>query len=301
MSPRPAVSIITPLLNRAAMLAEALASAAAQRPVAFEHLVVDGGSTDGSREIATKAGATLIEAPGSSIYQALNIGLARARGDIVCLLNSDDRLAPGALAAALEAFASDAALDLVRGRAQVERQDAETWTIVDDGAAQAPAPTLRNVLLGASNINACFFRRDFADRVGPFNPVYRISADREWLARALLSGWRTGGLDRVVYVYRTHPGSLTIGQNKPALATWVREHLAFASQMLAGSGLRGSYRADLRAFFAKETAHLVTLLLVSGNLASAARALVDGFRVDPAWPLHAAGPLADIARRRLSA
>lgn len=292
-------SIITPLLNRAVMLPVALQSLVVQQPIAFEHIVVDGGSTDGAREIALKSGADVIDAPGSSIYDALNIGIDRAQGEIVCLLNSDDRFAPNALTTVLTAFSADASLELVRGRARVEQEGADSWTVIDDGGKEQPAPTLRNVLLGASNINACFFRRDLAARIGPFNTSYRISADREWLTRALLSGARVRGLDEVLYIYRTHADSLTIGRNKPSRAEWVREHLGFAKKMLADRTLKGTQRAELRAFFAKETTHLATLSFSGGRVASGIGVLFDGFRVDPTWPLHAVAPLANIARRRL--
>src|SRR5262245_3613397 len=115
MAQAPAFSILTPLLNRASMLPDMLASVRRQGDVAFEHLVVDGGSTDGSQAIAAGAGATVIDAPGSSIYEALNIGLARAQGGVICLLNSDDVLGDSALAAAARALDANAEVEIARG------------------------------------------------------------------------------------------------------------------------------------------------------------------------------------------
>jgi glycosyltransferase involved in cell wall biosynthesis len=285
------VSIITPLLNRASMLPDALASVAAQG-VAVEHIVVDGGSTDGSQAIAAASGATVIDAPGTSIYEALNLGIARASGDIVCLLNSDDRIAEGAIHAAQEAFAADPALDLVRGRAQVER-DGRTIS-----ESPGEAPTLRNILLDVPNINACFFRATLLRRVGTFNTSYPISADREWLARAALAGAKTQALDRLVYVYREHAASLTIGGGKQATPRWVREHIEWSRALLRDERLLGTDRAAVRAFHAKETAHLALLSAGRGAPLSAARALASGFRTDLLWPLHAAAPIAQVITRR---
>ncbi len=290
------ISIITPVLNRAGMLPDALASAAAQNMPA-EHIVVDGGSTDGSQEIARAAGAVLVDAPGSSIYEAINIGIARARGAYIWLLNSDDVLTPGAFDAAHAAIAADPALDFVRGRARVEKRVDAGWAIADAGGYPDPEPALRTVLLAPPNINACLFRASSMQRFGPFDAKFNVSADRAWMARALMRGARTAGVDRIVYAYRAHEHSLTIGGNKAA--RWVDEHLAFA-RVLMGEAPDDAARRALRAFFGKETAHAAVLALAGGDLAGAGGALGGGFRTDPFWPLYAAGPLADVMARRLS-
>lgn len=301
MSFSPAVSIITPVLNRVSMMPAACASVALQSPASFEHIVIDGGSIDGTREAALDCGARLIDAPGSSLYGAINIGLTNARGEILCLLNSDDRLPAGALDAALQEFQRDASLELVRGRASVEQERNGRWIEIDNGRARDPSLRLRSVLFGPTNINACFFRPALVRRIGALNDAYAISADREWLVRVLLGGARTGSVDRTLYVYRAHAGSLTIGGDKKATAPWLREHRSFARAMLANPSLGNSVRADLRAFFGKETAHLAMLALGRGDLREARDALADAFRVDPLWPMHAARPLANVAMRRARA
>lgn len=296
---RPRLSIITPLLNRAAMLQVALDSVGAQGDAVFEHLVVDGGSTDGSREMVQATKAELVDAPSSSIYEALNIGIARARGDIICLLNSDDRLPRNAMAIAIAAFEQDKELELLRGRAGVEIQIGDTWKRRDEAPPAATVRPLRRVLFGASNINACILARTLVDRIGPFEASYRVSADREWLTRAVLAGAKISEVEDVLYIYRSHAGSLTIGADKPARRAWVREHLAFAAKMLADPKLSAAARADLRAFLGKETVHLALLSVRAGELAEAGRAMAATSRVDASWPLQALGPLADIARRRV--
>lgn len=268
------------------MLSDALDSVTDQLPVACEHLVVDGGSIDGSQAVASASGAHVIDARASSIYQAINIGIAHASGDIIGLLNSDDRLAPGALAAVQAAFAATPSLDLVRGQASIEHLVGNTWLDITNECNQ-PTPHLRQVLLGAPNINACFFRRDLARRIGPFDPRYAISADREWLARALLNGALVAGLAAKVYIYRAHRGSITIGQNKPATTKWVREHLTFSRILMTGNSLAAPDRATLLDFHAKESTRLLALILGGKAPLGSATELVRSFLASPLWPIHA--------------
>jgi glycosyltransferase involved in cell wall biosynthesis len=95
-------TIITPSLNYGRFLGDCLESVAAQQGVTLEHLVIDGGSTDNSTEVA--AGFPHVSwssGPDRGMSDAINKGFDRAKGDWVMWLNADDRLKPGALAAML--------------------------------------------------------------------------------------------------------------------------------------------------------------------------------------------------------
>jgi glycosyltransferase involved in cell wall biosynthesis len=108
-------TIITPSLNYGHFLGDCLASVAGQTGVTLEHLVLDAGSDDNSGEIA--AGfphAVWLQEPDEGMSDAINKGFDRARGDWVMWLNADDRLKPGALAAALTLLENSMA-DVVYG------------------------------------------------------------------------------------------------------------------------------------------------------------------------------------------
>ena len=91
------VSIVIPALNEAAEIGTTLASAISQ-PGPAEVLVVDGGSSDGTAEIAARLGVRTVGAPRGRARQ-MNAGAAAARGDVLLFLHADTRLPPGALAA----------------------------------------------------------------------------------------------------------------------------------------------------------------------------------------------------------
>lgn len=97
----PSLTIITPVLNAAHLLRGCIASSADQD---CEHLFIDGGSTDGGRELLQRFGSLLIDAPGTGIYQAQNVGIEMAQGDWCYFIGADDRLRPGAVVALRQAL-----------------------------------------------------------------------------------------------------------------------------------------------------------------------------------------------------
>lgn len=91
-------TIITPSLNYGRFLGDCLQSVASQDGVTLEHLVIDGGSSDNTAEVASRfRHIQWIQEPDGGMSDAINKGLDRAKGDWVMWLNADDRLKPGVL------------------------------------------------------------------------------------------------------------------------------------------------------------------------------------------------------------
>jgi GT2 family glycosyltransferase/tetratricopeptide (TPR) repeat protein len=131
----PLVTIITPALNAGRWLEEAILSVLHQGYPRLQYVIVDGGSTDATPAILARHRAaidTVIVEPDNGQAEALNKGLARARGELVGWLNADDMLAPGALHAAAAAWlAEPETADILHGPCIVHRDRAPT-------ALQAP-------------------------------------------------------------------------------------------------------------------------------------------------------------------
>ncbi|MDB5282734.1 MAG: glycosyl transferase family 2 [Bacteroidota bacterium] len=114
----PKISIVTVSLNGARYLEECICSILEQDYPALEYIIVDGGSTDGSMDIIRKYAdkiSLVISEPDKGPGEALNKGFAKATGDIMGWLNTDDRLHPKSLFAVAEIFNSFQNVDWMMG------------------------------------------------------------------------------------------------------------------------------------------------------------------------------------------
>ena len=210
----PSITIVTAVLNDAPTIGEALASVGAQEYAGeVEHVVVDGGSTDGTVEILERTeGIRFISEPDEGLSDARNKGIAMARGEVIGVLNGDDRYEPGALAAAGQAFAENPDAEWVTGRC---------WIIDGDGQEiRHPVTVYKNFLLERYSLPlylthnfvsdpSTFAKRDALLEIGGFDTRYRISVDYDvWLKLA-----RRGDpivLDRYLASFRMVEGTLSM-------------------------------------------------------------------------------------------
>ena len=268
-------SIITPTFNRRDMLVEALGSVERQDWPEIEHIVVDGGSTDGTLELVTSRPALrLIGGPDEGIYDALNKGIAAATGDVVCFLNSDDAFEPGALKAAVEGFIEEPACESVCGAARLVAGD-ETIEVYDRDEDKRLI-SARTALLGPAIINARFFRKAALDRIGPFSLTYRISADRDFLMRAVSLGLRTKAIAPLVYTYRRHHGSLSFSGDAAQRPAICQELLTIARTWSEAEAAEPSDRRIARALEGRCLGRLVQQDLAGGRPQDAWRLMLSG-------------------------
>lgn len=222
------VSILTPTLNSAETVRDALASVRNQHgSTPVEHIVIDGGSTDGTVDLVREfTGIRLITGTDANLYDALNKGIAACTHDVVGFLNADDMLLPDAIETVGLAFASDPHTDIACFGARVE--DLEGRVLVTHDRPENRSLDIADLLLRVPVINARFFRRSFLKALDGFDIRFPVAADRDLLVRAALKAPRFSTDSRLVYVYRTHPGSLTLGgaQSRRRI---VEEHLRLAA------------------------------------------------------------------------
>jgi glycosyltransferase involved in cell wall biosynthesis len=183
------ISVITAVFNRASTLAEALRSVRVQTWPQVEHIVIDGGSTDGTLDVLARHGASvsqIVSEPDKGLYDALNKGIRRATGDIVGFMHADDAYAsPHALERVAAAF-EDPAVGAVYGDLVYVNKDDVSRVVRYWRAGQYRRQRLTH---GWMPPHPTFYvRREHYQRFGGFDTRFRIAADYENMLRILWAG-----------------------------------------------------------------------------------------------------------------
>ena len=293
------LSIVTPCLNRACFIAEAIESVLRQDYPAIEHLVVDGGSTDGTLEVVRRyPNIRVVSESDQGVYHALNKGIHLARGEVVGHLNSDDVYADGIFAEVMRRFEEDPELEAVYGGATVfEEASGRRCPMAEYTTADAVSLSFPNITLGVPIINARFFRKRLLSRLGDYDLRYAIAADREFLLRVALANIRAAYLTRPVYHYRQHPGSLSISPGNPRQARILDEYLAIAERYGDLPGIPDALRVVLRQWHTRESVERMLLALRAGECGAALRYVRRGWGRDAAWPAALLGRVLRRVRR----
>ena len=186
MSLNPKFSIITVTYNAASVITPTLQSIAAQRYRNIEFLLIDGGSTDNTVEVARNSGveiATLISERDKGLYDAMNKGIARATGDYLCFLNAGDSFhSPDVLQQMVDAIADKQELpDILYGEtAEVD----EERRFVRMRRLQAPEKlNWRSFRHGMLVCHQAFFAKRTIAPMYDLN--YRLSAVVDWCIRVM--------------------------------------------------------------------------------------------------------------------
>ena len=202
----PRISIVTPVLNACDTIAETIESVLGQAYPDLEYILVDGGSTDGTRDIIRRYADRLdlvIAEPDEGLYDAVAKGFARATGEVLAWLNADDLYLPGALDRVgrhFAAFPEDRVLYFEN-----------LLTVGDWRFANQPLGLvdLRRLLDGHFLFqDGVFFRRVAYDAAGGLDRTLKLAGDWAlWLALARRYPLRR--LDGHVSAFRVRPGQLS--------------------------------------------------------------------------------------------
>jgi glycosyltransferase involved in cell wall biosynthesis len=250
MTGLPSISVITPSYNQGAYLEETLRSVLGQRYPNLQYLVIDGGSTDDSVGIIRRYEAHLaywVSEKDRGQVEAINKGLARADGEVVAFLNSDDVYLPGALLAVGDHFRRHPGCEWVCGE-----------TLFFGEGFPTCRPPVRTPRSAAHCLSwaykaaqpGMFWERAILDR--GFDERWPYDFDHEMYVRLLLAGRVCDHLPLPVAGYRLHPGSKTVAENHRQEEEFdaIAEHY---EPLLRGAGrrwskatryLRSSYRAS---------------------------------------------------------
>ena len=275
------VSVIIPVRNGEAFVADAVESVLAQQDVPAELIVVDDGSTDRTSErLARFAGRiTVASLEGRGVSAARNRGMALAKGDLLVFLDADDLLPPGYLARFVEAAAAAHRADVFHCGWRGTDFDGRVLYGQDLPFDLDSDPFHALVAAGSPPISALAVRRRAATLVGPFDETESVQADWDYWLRLAASGAAFQGVPRNVAIIRRRDDSMsaTAGAQVAVAGLAVLErHLARHQRCPAcihsDGGLLGWQQAVLRSS-ARDFAHRLHLEGRTGRLMGAAVAV----------------------------
>jgi glycosyltransferase involved in cell wall biosynthesis len=182
----PFFSVITVTMNRAAVLERAIRSLQSQEERDFEHILVDGGSSDATAELLQKAETRVdiwLSERDAGIADALNKAIGLASGEWIVLLHSDDQLAPGALRHwKLMAQSGDDADILSCAIRYIDENGRADRDVLPD-----PDGMERRMSMPHPGMAV---KRSLYERIGLFRTDFRVAMDYEFTLRALKLGAR---------------------------------------------------------------------------------------------------------------
>ena len=199
----PMISVVTPSFNSIHTIRETIESVRSQDYPNWEHIIIDGGSKDGTVELLKEYPHLIwVSEKDEGHYHAMNKGILRATGEIINILNTDDCFRPGTLRAVGEAFLQHPQWDALFGDVQyVDGQGREIfrrkeacydYNVIRYGLCYVIHPTL-------------FVRKSVHDQLGLYRHKEFLNAcDFEFILRLGKHGRKVGHVPRLLVNYRFH-------------------------------------------------------------------------------------------------
>lgn len=250
------ISIVTPSFNQSQWLRLALASIADQQGVEHEHIVQDALSDDGTREwLSTEAGVRAYFEKDSGMYDAVNRGFAKARGDLCAHLNCDEQYLPGTLERVQRFFDSHPEVDVLFGDVLIIDQEAQAIAY-----RRVIMPTQSHIRASHLNVYTCamFLRRKVIEAGHLLDSTWRSIGDAVWISGLLDAGMQVSVLPELLSVFTltgqnlsTHD-PVSVGEKAAWQAVMGKPSAAFRAGQIVLHRLRklfaGAYRTRTFAY-----------------------------------------------------
>lgn len=220
------ISVVTPVYNGADTIRSCIESVKSQDYSDLEHIVIDGGSTDGTLDIIREYGLSHTSEPDAGIYDAFNKGVTRANGDIVHILNSDDMYSSAHSVSLVAEHMTTQGLELCHGYAQQVDTTGRSVRRIGKDLHKRELFAKMRVAHPATFVAKSVYRK-----FGTYSVGFRIAADHEFLLRVwdrvkigflpeVLVRMRIGGISTSQFVasYRESMAAAIINGQTPLRA-----------------------------------------------------------------------------------
>ncbi|MCU1250209.1 MAG: glycosyltransferase [Edaphobacter sp.] len=214
MTNTPLISIITPSFNQASFIGEALESVLLQSHDNWEHLVVDGVSTDGTVDLlrhrtanSSQKNMFWISERDNGQSEALNKGFRQAKGEIIGWLNSDDRYRANCFEHVVQGFRDNPEADIIYGDYLLVDESGKVLKIRREIEFNAFILLYHRILYIPTT--ATFFRRRIFDEGSWLDEKLQYAMDLEFFIRLSARGYRFKHIPHLLADFRMQPGSKT--------------------------------------------------------------------------------------------
>jgi glycosyltransferase involved in cell wall biosynthesis len=232
------VSVLMPMRNPGEFLRAAIASVLCQRDAGLELVVIDDGSTDGSRELVAAMAdprIVLVDGPRSGISACLNAGLARVSGEVLMRCDADDLYPPGRIRAQLDWLAAHPGFVGVCAPFDMIGPDGTDVAAPGRHLVDELTDAAERILDGRLRTHLCTFafRREVLATTGAFRAFFETAEDIDFALRLAEAG-PLGFLPVVAYRYRLHDASITHRQASARRLFFEATAYAMSRERLAG-------------------------------------------------------------------
>ena len=273
------VSIITPSYNQAPYLEQTIQSVIGQEYPGIEYLVIDGGSTDNSVEIIQRHAGRLaywVSEKDRGQAEAINKGLARAKGEILAWLNSDDYYLPHTISAAVKCFENNPDVVMVYGDMLAVDEKGQTLNLL-----KYKQLSLEDLLcfqiIGQPSV---FFRRSALEKTGQLDTTFHFMLDHHLWIRLAQQG-RILHVPQIWSAARYHAAA----KNRARAAEFGREGFRVLDWAKGQPGLAEVLSGVERRALASAHRYDARYLLDGGQPASALGAWLRALFIHPATAL----------------
>ncbi len=265
------ISIVTPNYNSGAHIEQTIQSVLSQNYSNFEYIVIDGGSTDKSVQAIEKYSSALkywTSEKDRGQSEAINKGLARATGDIVAYINSDDYYLPAAFDSVAQFFRKNPKVGMVHGGIRyvdvngemIRRQPAREFRWKKAVAHKERMDTIAQPTV--------FWRRSLLDEVGYFDESFHYVMDLDMWTRIAMRA-QIGRLPLEIAAMRMHEQSKTMSSTTSANDQMRRERFRLREKLFENQDLPENLRRKKAWVLTMAAMWLTVECITQGNMAEA--------------------------------
>ena len=287
----PTISIIMPVLNREDTIEKAIQSVLNQQYENIELIILDGGSSDQTVNIIKQYETHLTywhsERDGSAAA-ATNVGIQKAKGDLIALLMADDWFEPGTFHQIAKAYQQSPDADMFTCAGRIVTNDKNNYVVLKTyNTAKRMQLNFYNICFDITSAICCrFIKRSLYERIGIFIPFDEkgdqfLTNDKEFLLRAVLNKAKDVFVNHLGHTYLAHKESFSFANNQAISIKHCHEHMQIVNDYLKNKPLSKSQKYLLIAWYHDQAARLVMYKLLEKKFNVAAHIFKNTFKRYP--------------------